>query len=370
MCARERGRRASCQIAKRAVVKRSRLPAWESLEPVEVGTLKATRVSGHFDMPIERGINQVFCAAYHFWVQELLDTFPTLRVLEGENYIDAIVDPDAHYEGVLAERNLFARAGTVTKDELRRLDDDLLARFPRARPFGPEIGGGQLYFVVYFDKKMPWKTLFDGGLSVPFEGAPSWVESFGFVGFDPKRGRDRDLARQVAIHHADNEAIPEELILSLHPRSESDEILIGMVEPEETLKATYEGVLKRIGRSQGELEFGMDSVLEIPKINLNIVDGFPRSGEVIVTVADQGIKGPIVGQMRIAMSLDERGATAFARGRGVVSASSIMATVRKPFLVAYRERGADAPYIAAWIENAELLVSTGKKREDFPELYG
>ena len=81
-------------------------------------------------------------------------------------------------------------------------------------------------------------------------------------------------------------------------------------------------------------------------------------------VAELGILGTLTGEMRVAMSLDERGASAFSRGLLEVASVGINVTIDKPFLVAFREIGSDIPYLAAWIDNADLLVPKELQTDD------
>jgi hypothetical protein len=334
------------------------LPKWEKLEPIDVEKLSKTKISGILNSLIQKGINQIFCASYNLLAQELIKEFPSTQIIQGENQIETLVDTKISYEDVLAAENRFVRAGLINETELKQLDKDLLSRFPEAKPFSSDLEGGLLYSVVYFDKKLPWKVVFHGDLSIDFGADLKPVQAFGFSTFIPSSDAYQEMAKQVTIHYMDDQWKANEIVLSLHTESGTDEIIIGMVKPHKTLYETYEYVLKRMADSESEYKFDYNSRLYIPKVNFNVRDKIPRNEdeEIIVEVPDLGISGPLDGEMRVAMSLDERGATAFSRGYVVVKSEGISVIIDKPFLVAFRELGSDVPYIAAWIENTELLI--------------
>ena len=333
------------------------LPQWENLEPTDAERLSKTEISGILNAPLQKGTNQVFCASYNLLVQELVQRFPSMQILRGENQTAELVDLEVHYGEVLADENKFVRAGFINATEIRELNKDLLSQFPEAKPFEFDHSY-TLYSVVYFDKKLPWKVFFHGGLTVNFGTDETPVQAFGFNTFLPDFDVYRDMAKQVTVHYMDEEWKTNEIVLSLHPESGTDEVIIGMVNPHRTLRETYEYVLKRITDSESEYKFDYNSELKIPKINFNIKDKIPRSSSepILVEAVDLSISGPLVGYVRVAMSLDERGASAYSRGNLMVKSKGISVIINKPFLVAFRELGSEVPYIAAWIENTELLI--------------
>ncbi len=291
---------------------------------------------------------------------ELIKAFPSIQIVQGENQIKTLVDTKISYEDVLADENNFVRAGLISETEIRQLDKDLLSRFPEAKPFSSDLKGFLLYSVVYFNKKLPWKVVFHGDLTINFEPNYTPVQAFGFSKFFPSFDAYQEMAKQVTIRYMDDQWDANEIILSLHPESGTDEVIIGMVKPHRTLEETYEYILNRIADPESEYKFDYNSELAIPKINFNIRDKIPRSGagEIIAEVTDLGISGPLIGEVRVAMSLDERGASAFSRGFVGVKSKGISVIINRPFLFAFRELGSDLPYIAAWIENTELLIPT------------
>ncbi len=333
------------------------LPKWENLEPIDVEKFSKTIVSGILNSPIQKGTNQIFCASYNLLAQELIKAFPSIRIVQGEDQIEKLVDTKISYEDVLADENNFVRAGLISETEIRELNNDLISRFPEAKPFEFERGD-VLYSVVYFDKKLPWKVVFHGDLTITFEANDTPVQAFGFRTFLPSFDAYKEMAKQVTIHYMDEEWGANKIVLSLHPESGTDEVIIGMVKPHRTLQETYEYVLKRIADSESEYKFDYNSELIIPKINFHIKDKIPRSGvgEIIAEVVDLGIYGELTGYVRVAMSLDERGASTYSRGKVTIKSEGISVIINKPFLIAFRELGSDVPYIAAWIENTELLI--------------
>jgi hypothetical protein len=335
------------------------LPNWDILEPIDVETLSKTNISGILNLPVQQGTNQVFCASYSYLARQLIKAFPSIQIVQGIDQIETLVDTRISYEDVLADEGVFVRAGLVNPTELRQLDEDLLSRFPEAEPFSPVLRDSALYSVVYFNKKLPWKVVFHGDLTISFGTDNTPVQAFGFSIFLPDFDAYQEMAKQVTIYYMDQEWEANEIVLSLHPELGTDEIIIGMVKPHTTLQETYEYVLRRIAESESEYNFDYNSRLAIPKVNFNVRDRIPRSGPIIAQVTGLGISGELRGEMRVAMSLDERGASAFSRGYVEVTgtdSAGISVIIDKPFLVAFRELGSDLPYIAAWIENSELLI--------------
>ena len=58
------------------------LPKWENLEPIDVEKLSKTKISGILNSPIQKGNNQIFCAFYNLMAQELIQTFPSIRIIQ------------------------------------------------------------------------------------------------------------------------------------------------------------------------------------------------------------------------------------------------------------------------------------------------
>ena len=232
--------------------KPTELSKWENLKPIDDENLINTRISGVLHSPYKERTNQLFCVSYNLLARELIKTFPSIRVVRGKEQIVMLVDTKIDYSGILATENRFVRAGSINEAELKQLDEDLLSRFPEAKPFSPDLIEGLLYTVVYFDKKLPWKVDFDGDLSIDFGADLIPVQAFGFSVFTPSSIADQEMAKQVTIHYMDDRWKANEIVLSLHPESGTDEIIIGMVKPQRTLYETYEYVSamddkKRIG---------------------------------------------------------------------------------------------------------------------------
>jgi len=336
------------------------LPTWQELEPVNAADLKNTSLSGLLTAPIIEGTNQVFCVSYNLLAQELIKSFPSIQVIRGADQAETYVDLSVSYHDVLRKESIFVRAGRKSHEELLQLDKDLLSQFPEAKPFRSELKiDDGIYSVVYLDKKLPWNVVFQGDITVNFGDQGKSVQAFGFLDFLPDMEPFLSMAKQVVVHHIDNIQDAQEIVLSLHPKSETDEIIIGMVKTRSNLEETYKYVLQLIADSEKTYSFDGNSKLVIPKINLNIKDTIPRPGtaDIIIEVEDAGISGELTGYVAVAMSLDERGATAYSRGLLEVASIGISVIIDKPFLVAFREHGSQLPYIAVWIDNDELLIS-------------
>jgi len=156
--------------------------------------------------------------------------------------------------------------------------------------------------------------------------------------------------------------LKDNFVVKLKSESENDELVLALIKPKKSLPDTVNYVSGIISK-ESPLKLSKDDKLAIPVINFNILKSYDELidkkllnagfSEYIIAKALQSIK----------FRLDEKGAVLKSEAKiGLKQASSNkpkMLVFNEPFLLYLKEKDADYPYFAMWVNNTELLEEVG-----------
>lgn len=304
--------------------------------------LPRTDVMPYLAAPIEPGRNLVYCATFQLlWDVHRQQPLVTAerspsamtRGLNCESFDAANLDPESY----------IARAVNSSTEE-RVLRDELDQRFPNS---GVNVADSDFPAAYAFlQKTLPFAIKFER-MKAPlmFKGPSGDVA---VTGFGVKEGFSDAIKRQVEIVDFDS---PDDFVVQL--RTRSDLITLAKIEPAETLAETVSQVEQRVAatrRRSPTIEVG--ELLVIPDLSLSVDRDYPE------------LQPPFVhARQFIRFLLNESGAKLVSGGeaRMISEAEPVFMGARKmvfdkPFLLMLHEPDATQPYLARWIENADLML--------------
>jgi len=254
------------------------------------------------------------------------------------------------------ETSCVARAGARTRAFL----DDVRAEI--ARKLGDDVAASLLdageapdLFVAYalLRKVLRFATPFATSRDLSFRGTP--VRSFGNWFTEEAAHLLAPRAEQVTVHHYTG---PEHFTLELATLTPDDRVIVARLPPGPTFAATVASALATLRVGAAPLD--AEERLEIPAIRFDVLRRFDELYGCVL--GNPGFTGRALGdfRQRIDFALDEAGAVLVSEAEieelDLADEPPRRFVCDGPFLVALQRRGAPIPYLAAWIDNAELLV--------------
>jgi hypothetical protein len=328
--------------------------------------MENTYVTPHMEVPIEPGRNIVFCSTFQIAWNDMKN-----GIIKDNIYLEKPLDLVR-----FLNRGLSTKADISDQDYLAVVgygQDDIAGKINRAlrRKFGSNVPAVDDKFneadvilaYAFLIKELQFQNAFeDFEDPIIFHGRDNHapVEAFGI--FKYSEVRHDKLRDQVEIIDYKN---PQDFIASLKSNHPDDEIILANIAPEKTLLETFEKVNWRIARSRRYAEsepLGENDILQIPKFDLSIDHTYSslldlhllntRFERYFVCEAKQDIR----------FTLDHCGATVksqaiFAVKKGPPVDFKIL-IFNNPFMLYLKKKDGKYPYLALWVENAELLIES------------
>jgi hypothetical protein len=233
--------------------------------------------------------------------------------------------------------------------------------------------GGSYLLYSYLQKHLPFKMPFQSG-TLKFKNQK--VQSF--FGNEYETNKQAELVfygLEDGLQNFEKDAF----IIRLNTKDKDEEIIIAKMQPEKTLKATYEKVNKLASKGEysveaysknyGEkasmsfpIQMGSDSYFEIPKFDFKINHSFTELIGNNIIQLDKNIDDA---QQMVRFKLDEYGA---ALKSETVIYDSIPAfnlpwfKVNDRFLIYIKQKNAKLPYLVIWVDNSEILIKNEKTK--------
>jgi hypothetical protein len=321
-----------------------------------------TIVTPHFEAPIESGRNTIFCSpfqlAWNRMKNEIIGEDIRLeKPLELVRYLNGSLVAETDIAG----DDYLAMAGYGSKDIADAINMALKEKFGENASRIEDVFNDEDVVLAYafLLKEMQFENPFEDfehPLDFNWKDESANVEAFGFFDFDDSlHGPLRDQVE--IIDYRDR----RDFIVRLNAADAGDEIIIARVKPEKTLLGTYETVNARIARIEPE-PIGERDLLMVPKIDLSIEHSY---AELLgLHLRNEGWEDYFIAaaEQDIRFRLDESGASVKSQGIFAIKkgppADFHVLSFCSPFLIYCRKKGAEFPYLAIWVGNAELLVSS------------
>jgi hypothetical protein len=333
----------------------------------------ATTVTAHLEVEIESGKNLLYCATFQIaWDQlrdDVLDGHP-LR-LEGDPAVTRALNERLVGKRDISAEYYLAMAGFGRDRIVERIKRALWEKFDRMPGLDLLCRPDDILAYAFLEKGIPFDTEFQVLLDPLKFGDGVEVQAFGI---DQERGAE-DQVVILDYRTADDFVIK----LQGSPRVDADiefgaridrprigdDVILAKVAPQATLRETIEAVLARAseeasGRSGSSL--GPQEVLKIPKIDVDVLHRY--SDLVGRSLLNRGFEGHSISEavQAVKFTLDETGAEVRSEAAIVVAKGIAIPeeprefVFDKPFLLCLREKKAEYPYLAMWVDNSELLV--------------
>jgi len=316
----------------------------------DANDLEATVVTPHLECAITGDENVLWCATFQLAWNQLCDLLrgPVQSDIASAAEMTTLLNRQTVDANDLDEASFVALAGYPTggpDDILDRITVALDEKFngaahPELLPERAELKKDDWVAYAHLFKSLPFRWAFDryryGGLA--FAGAD--VQSFGFHQLLPDQKNEVRAASQVRVYDYQGE---NDFIIELKTRSESDRMVLAKVQAKPTLAETIRSVRKRLDATEAKPMLKASS-LNIPVLDFDILRCYHELSPV----------GMAAQQIRF--KLDETGAVLKSEALAAEAAASQDLIFDKPFLVMLQRVGAQNPYFALWVANAELLV--------------
>jgi len=340
--------------------------------------LAGTQIVPTLDTPIQPGKNAIWCATFVAgWKQaQQKVTNGPLNIVDAAEMcarLNAAPDPAS----TLPAEAIYSNAGTVEKGIIKTIHEDMRARFPnRTTPSFGNIAGASFVFYSYLEARAPFTILYsDNPKPLQFTGGDGEAVPVRSFGFGPKDMSLHRLMEQPRLLMATWEEVAApspglakltSFAVDLCHDSRPYQVVVARVPRKETLAAMLDALAQDIKafETKGEPEI-LRGALRVPNM-------FWRLSHHFRELEGQSFSNPDLANLYVATALQEIQFRLDRTGVEVVSAAKASAVNKSevdsrsrnfvfdgPFLALVKRRDEAKPFIAVWIENAELLQRWG-----------
>lgn len=324
--------------------------------PADSADLKQTVVVSYLEAPIEKDKNLLYCATFQLaWNEFRSKQTGRLRrppppVVSLEKKLITKQD--------LPEDSYLAAVGTLGDGIIERINKELKAKFGEAAwPVKPPAGWGKgaLFAYAFLYRNLAFKNPFED-LEEPLlfisGETGTLADSFGIRAFSEHNKEHQVLADQLAVIDCRSN---RDFILRLKSVEPDDDILLAMVKPEKTLRATLDAVRARVEQS-GEKPIAPFDTVMVPKFDFDLEHSYGEIAAYLGSLAG----GPAEAKQRVRFQLNEKGAVLASDARiytlGLPKEPPKQMLFNRPFLIYLAHKGSRYPYMAMWVGSPELLV--------------
>ncbi|HEY8504660.1 MAG TPA: hypothetical protein VIL46_08760 [Gemmataceae bacterium] len=325
--------------------------------------LRETVVVPTLDTPLPEGKSAVWCASSQLgWNTLRRDVVGEPVRLSGAQEIADRLNRFEFPGDALSAEAYYAAAGLVRDGIAEKIRGDMAERFPDVP--APKFGEGNVavayaYLRASVRFRLPYYE--DRLVFTDPGGRQTGVWAFGIREEDAYAAER--LREQVEVlfisEEFDHRDAPLECALDLCKDSSPYQVVVARVGKQETLAATVAAVQERARkRSDGEYlsRFRPADELLVPVMVWKIEHHFEElEGKSFENESLKGLPLDTVLQV-ISFRLDKSGGDLAAEWRSEVKAGPRRFHFDRPYLVYMKKRGAEQPFLAMWVENAELMT--------------
>lgn len=317
---------------------------------------KKTELTPHLNVKINETDNVVYASSFNLAWEMLQNKIIKDDIRTAEN-IPLVEYLNRSHPAPVDERHSVNMAGFVSNGIENKINKALGKRFNKSVDLSAYTEEpSNIICYSFFKKILRFKTKFET-FDQPFPfysgGNQYDVECFGVwnVGRSEQHQGIRKLVKVIDYKSA------QDFVISISNPDEGDELIIALLKPENTLNETIDRVYRRITKSDPS-DLTENDRLIMPKVIIDI----KRKYEELygVYLMNKGFEKYFFAEALhdVNFVLNESGAFADSEAKIVLKKGPGPRTmmVNRPFLLTMREKSAEAPYLAAWITNPELLV--------------
>ena len=336
--------------------------------------LERTVVVPTLDTPMPPGKNVIWCASFQVAWNKLKDDLAKgpVELDRAQEMADRLNRAEVT-EADLPDGSYYAAAGWVKDGIVKTIESEMQERFGRSPKirFEPSSADGYTAYaylqarvkfdIPFFENREPFSFQDSSGAEVP-------VSSFGI------RPKDFEayhaLREQVDVLYAepptDSDEAPQ-FVIDPCKTSRPNQLVLACIRPGKTLAETLEQLRRMIDSFGGEADrhrFGSCDRLIVPNIRWEIEHELAELKGARFQKPDlQGLYVEAALQ-DIRFRLDRSGAELESEAGIPVAAMASCFHFTRPFLVYLKRRGAERPFFAMWVDNAELLSKPNTEPPD------
>ncbi len=280
----------------------SRTPVAPSPVIANSKDLGRTVVTADFDQSLSKNVSYIFsCSTFLAW-NELVQLNGAGEIkVDQPNALIRILNEMEFTKDLISEQSYLVEAAKIEEGSIDSINERLRRKFknPPTLENVPVTGQGALSF-AYLEKDLSFGTPFEASLEVKFNG--TIVSAFGYDGANKS---DR-YGAQFEVEYFDESK--QEFVIQLISETKQDELILGLVNPEDSLRKTYNRILGLYNSGGSTVDSAMVEKLAVPKVNFHIDHHWPELlGRTITNGTWRGLK-LLAARTSTHFRLDEKGA--------------------------------------------------------------
>lgn len=340
----------------------------DSPKQVNSASLKATAFTAALNAKITQDKNLIFCSTFQLAWDSLKNSIIKNKVqLSGNPPLAQELNKSLIPQKDISPESYLAMAGYKKDGIIGKINKSLKSKFGNEAPSLKEselARPDDVLAYAFLYKNLKFKKEFEG-LTDPItfnDGKNNVkVKSFGIKKFE-HNDKYAELAKQVSIVYYKNN---NDFVIKLNSASTKDEIMLAKIAPQATLSGTIDAVNKLLSLNNTkdkDVSLHGGDTLQIPKLDFDILHNYKDlEGK---NVLNKGFEGYFIAKamQSVRFRLNEKGALLKSEAKIIMTKGAFMGEEHKnlifdkPFLLCLKEKGAKYPYLAIWVNNAELLV--------------
>jgi hypothetical protein len=340
----------------------------EGLLEADASDLRHTIVIPHFETPLARDENVLWCGTFQLAWNEACSLVGEDLHFSNEPAMVGILNKKSFTKQDLDAQSYVAVAGFV-KDGIhgrivRQLEDTFKGQAkPRyIPPKGLTPRPQDIVAYSYLFKNLEFPVPFER-IEKPLVFGTDRAPCFG-IGEEYK-SKHIEMLQQCVILNYESE---DDFVIELRTKSTDDRVILAKTQPGATLGATVEAVQKRAA-NPAPMQAQLGDVLKVPKVNFDVTRKYGELEDKRLLVANPKVAGDLrilSALQNVRFQFDEKGVRLRSESHIAFGCAATppppptrhIMVFDKPFLIVLQRSGADVPYFALWVGNPELLVKT------------
>lgn len=315
--------------------------------------INRTTITPHMEVKIDVYNNIIYCSTFQLSWNEIKNILGGNIELENSSEIDLYLNRSLSTNKDLSDSSYVAVGGLIKDGVEDTINNQLSDKFKNANLVNFDgLGEKDIVAYSYLFKKLEFETEFESIKDPLFfdDVFNSEIKAFGiekYSNFNKKMGQQVEI-----IDYVDD----NDFIISLKTKSLNDELILAKVAPDETLLSTIESVGERIDNGYRS-ELIKDDILIIPKFSFDISYEYNELKN--QHVINEGFEDYLISQalQDISFNLNEEGAVLESKAfLSMIKAAPRCLVFDQPFLLYMKEKDAEYPYFAMWVNNTELMT--------------
>lgn len=320
-----------------------------------------TDITSHLEEKINKGKNLIYCSTFQLAWNELKGVIGGNITTTDEPEYVKYLNKGLSTKNDISEKCYVAHADFIKNGIVEKINKELKEKFKIGPPdFSYDLQPNYILAYAYLQKELVFKNEFaqveDGLLFTSGENKTK-VKAFGIYQYQGDTYAKK-LHKQVQVLFYDYNQ--KEFVIELKSTSPYDEIILAMIKPKDTLLETIqkaEALIKK-GRENPEFlagPFGVNDELKIPEINFDIHHKYSELYNKFLTNNGFGDYFFLKADQDVRFILNKKGAELRSKAEIPLAHIPRISIFDKPFLLYIKEKDGKYPYLAMWIDNAELL---------------